>query len=77
MRYADLESVVDDFCGTLALGLPASTPTAVPGNPSVYAHRVDYPPFGAGGKGRFIVTLLDRGAELELLTLAVAAKYLD
>jgi hypothetical protein len=78
LRYAEIDAVVDDFCSTLALGLLEAKPAVVPGsNPPALVHRVDYPPFGAGGKGRFAVTMIDRGSDVLLVQIRVSIEHAD
>jgi hypothetical protein len=71
-QHAAIDQVVDDFCNTLARGAAVAPP--------VYAHRVDYPPFGFRSKGRFLVTFVERPEpvnEVLLLSIEIAPQHLN
>jgi hypothetical protein len=85
-QHAEIDSVVDDFCEALAFGYFVATPERIAGsNPRAFAHRVDYPPFGTRGRGRFLVTFLYRKADnpmrdadvFWLLTIRIAPDHLS
>lgn len=79
-QHAEIDQVVDDFCNTLAKGAAVAPPMQVATKPPVYAHRVDYPPFGARGQGRFLVTFVEKSApfdEVLLLNIQIAADHLN
>lgn len=85
-QHAEIDDAIDAFCEALVLGYREASSDRIPGhNPPVYAHRVDYPPFGGRGRGRFRVTfLVKKGVNpmrdpdvFWLLTIQIAAAILN
>ena len=85
-QHAEIDAAVDEFCEFLPMGYVEATPERVPGvQPPVYAHKIDYPPFGSRGRGRFLVTFaLKESARpmrdpdlFLLLTIGIASQHLS
>lgn len=84
-QHEEIESAVDEFCSALARGAMLAKPERLPGDPPSYVHRMDYPPYGARGRGRFIVIYaVQRGANpardadvFYLLAIQIATSHLN
>ena len=56
-KYPKVDAAIDEFCETLVLDYELPRMLVSPKTlPNVYAHRIDYPPLGEAGLGRFLVT---------------------
>ena len=57
-KYTEIDSAIDEFSEILKCGFHLDL-VQIPVDPSistrVYAHRMDYPPLGASGRGKFLV----------------------
>ena len=79
-QHAEIDQVVDDFCNTLARGAAVAPPMQVATSPPAYVHRVDYPPFGDRGKGRFLITFVEKLEpfdEVLLVSIRIAPERLN
>jgi hypothetical protein len=58
LRYPAIEYAIEDFQYALVLDYGLPEVPVDPDRPDVYAMRIDYPPLGAAGRQRFLVTYL-------------------
>jgi len=56
-RYPRIREAIDEFKQALKLDYVIPMLRVSESTPQVYAQKMDYPPMGSGGRGRFVVVL--------------------